>query len=103
MALDRPGVETMLLFTDSCEEVRLERWAPGALITLDLSRGGEFFVLAGEFHDGGEYFEPQSWLRIPVGQTLHATAGRDGCKVWVKTGGRNPESPANPASPDPHT
>ena len=89
MAIDRPGVQTMPLFNDSHEEVRLERWAPEALSTLDLSNGGEFFVLAGGFNEGGEDFESQSWLRIPAGQTLHATAGRNGCKVWVKTGRRN--------------
>ena len=31
-ATDRPGVEHIPLFSDSREEVRLERWAPGAAI-----------------------------------------------------------------------
>ena len=44
---DRKGVETMGLFADNSENVRLERWAPGASVELDLKGGGEFFVLEG--------------------------------------------------------
>ena len=43
-------------------------------------------VLDGEFSECGEIFEPQSWLRLPAGATLRATAGASGCRVWVKTG-----------------
>ena len=86
MASDRPGVASMPLFSDSRENVRLERWAPGAEITLEVPNGGEFLVLAGEFHERGESFEPQSWLRIPPRQTLRATAGHHGCEAWVKSG-----------------
>jgi hypothetical protein len=85
-ATDRPGVEVIRLFSDSREDVRLERWAPGATITLTVSGGAEVLVLAGGFAEGGERFEPQSWLRLPVGSALAAKAGPEGCKVWVKTG-----------------
>ena len=74
------------LFCDSREEVRLERWAPGAAITTSVPGGAEVLVLDGDFYEGGERFEAQSWLRIPVGSTLQANAGPNGCKVWVKTG-----------------
>src|SRR5271157_1852727 len=33
-AIGRPGVALIPLFCDGCEDVRLERWAPGAAITL---------------------------------------------------------------------
>ena len=83
---DRPGVENLALFADKVENVRLERWAPRAKIELDLPGGGEFLVLEGGFDERGESFVPHSWLRLPVGDRLHAIAGPNGCKLWVKTG-----------------
>ena len=82
----RSGVEVMPLFCDSREDVRLERWAPGAAIALDVPGGTELLVLDGGFKDGGDHFEPQSWLRLPPGSVLQATAGPEGCKAWVKAG-----------------
>jgi hypothetical protein len=43
-------------------------------------------VLEGAFREGGERFEPQSWLRLPPGARLRATAGSNGCGLWVKSG-----------------
>ena len=85
-AVDRPGVELLQLFRDDREDVRLERWAPGAAITLNVSGGAELLVLDGGFDEGGESFEPLSWLRLPVGSVLQAKAGPEGCRVWIKTG-----------------
>jgi hypothetical protein len=85
-AQGRPGVEIAALFRDSREEVRMERWQPNASVALDLPDGGEFLVLEGAFDEGGEAFAPQSWLRLPPRGRLSATAGRDGCTLWVKTG-----------------
>jgi quercetin dioxygenase-like cupin family protein len=85
-ATSRPGVELIPLFRDSREDVRLERWAPDAAITLAVPGGAEVLVLDGDFEESGEGFEPQSWLRLPVDSMLEATAGSGGCKVWIKTG-----------------
>jgi hypothetical protein len=85
-APDRPGVELLPLFCDRSEDVRLERWAPHAEIAQPLPGGAEVLVLDGSFDEGGEHFAPQSWLRLPCGGALQATAGSDGCTVWVKTG-----------------
>jgi hypothetical protein len=85
-ASNRPGVELMPLFCDSREKVRLERWAPGAGITMNLPGGAEVLVLDGDFYEGGERFEAQSWLRLPAGGALQAKPGPEGCKVWIKTG-----------------
>jgi ChrR Cupin-like domain len=85
-APDRPGVEIMPLFHDNREDVRLERWLPEAVITLSAPDGAEVLVLEGGFEEGGERFEPQSWLRLPTGSVLRATAGPSGCKAWIKTG-----------------
>jgi hypothetical protein len=76
----------MPLFRDQNEDVRLERWRPGAAMALDLPGGAEFLVLDGDFEEGAERFERQSWLRLPSGSDLAATVGQAGCKVWVKTG-----------------
>jgi hypothetical protein len=82
----RAGVELIPLFRDNREEVRLERWAPGAAISMAAPGGAEVLVLDGGFCEGGERFEVQSWLRLPAGSTLQAKAGPEGCQVWVKTG-----------------
>lgn len=93
-APDRAGVETIALFRDAREDVRLERWAPDAQIDLALPSGAELLVLDGGFREGGEAFTAQSWLRLPASSRLRAAAGPMGCRLWVKAGhlGRVPKS-----------
>jgi hypothetical protein len=74
------------LFRDGCEDVRLERWIPGAAITLSVPGGAEVLVLNGGFDEGGERFKRLSWLRLPTGSLLQAQAGQEGCEIWIKTG-----------------
>lgn len=83
-ASKRPGVSAIPLFHDQHEDVRLELWEAGADIELEVPFGIEVFVLDGSFVENNETFQPQSWLRLPCGDTLRATAGMDGCKVWIK-------------------
>jgi ChrR Cupin-like domain len=83
---DHNSVERMPLFQDGWEDVRLERWAPNAKLNLTVPGGIELLVLDGGFSEGGESFVPQSWLRLPRGATLRATAAANGCRLWVKTG-----------------
>jgi hypothetical protein len=83
---DRPGVELLTLFRGDGEDVRLERWRPDAAITLDVPGGAELLVLDGGFDEGGERFEPLSWLRLPASNTLRAETGPRGCRLWIKTG-----------------
>ena len=85
-AAGRPGVERLTLFRDNDEDVRLERWAPAATIILDLPGGAELLVLDGAFDQGGERFEPLSWLRLPMASVLQAAVGQQGCRIWIKTG-----------------
>ncbi len=85
-ASGRDGVEAMTLFADGSEQVRIERWRPGAAVASDAPGGMELLVLEGGFADGEERFEPQSWLRLPAGSRLEAVAGPQGCRVWVKEG-----------------
>ncbi len=82
----RVGAEVMGLFRDANEDVRLERWAPDARVQLDAGGGMEVLVIQGSFTEGGETFEPQSWLRLPTGAQSEARAGTSGAKVWIKSG-----------------
>ncbi len=83
---DRPGVRVQLLHADARETVRFEVWEPGAQVRLDLPGGGEIFVLAGGFAEGGVDMARWDWLRLPAGAALRAEAGPEGAQVWVKTG-----------------
>lgn len=74
------------MFENAWECVRLERWAPGIVIETLLPGGIELLVLDGGFTEGGEEFIQYSWLRLPVGSPLRATAGREGCSLWAKSG-----------------
>lgn len=82
----RAGVDQLLLYEDAREAVRLERWAPGSRLTGHLPGGAEFLCLDGSFVEGGEQFVALSWLRLPAGANLEATAGPHGATVWLKTG-----------------
>jgi hypothetical protein len=82
----RAGVELLPLYRDGVEDVRLERWSPGAAVTLALPGGLELLVLTGSFTEGSENFVEQSWLRLPPGAVLDAVAGPSGCRLWAKSG-----------------
>jgi anti-sigma factor ChrR (cupin superfamily) len=90
------GVEFAMLYENPWELVLLERWAPGTTVTVPLPGGIELLVLDGGFTEGGEEFTRYSWLRLPAGSTLRATAAAQGCRVWVKSGylARDLRSPA---------
>lgn len=82
----RPGVAILPLFQDARETVRLETWGSGADITIPLPDGGEFLVVSGSARCAQGDLREQSWLRLPAGSTLEATAGADGTKIWMKLG-----------------
>jgi hypothetical protein len=86
----RPGVELIPLFCDSREEIRLERWAPGAAITMTVPGGAEVLVLDGDFYEGG---------RTLRGAILAAAPGRQHAPSQGQSGGlqglgQNRPSPA---------
>jgi len=83
---DRPGVSTSPLYRDAHEQVQVERWEPGAILSIDAGEGAELFVLAGSFRERADELRPHSWLRTPAGSTLQVTAGADGAQVWIKRG-----------------
>lgn len=74
------------LFSDSREDVAIERWAPGAEVSIDAPGGMEVFVLEGGFAEAGDTLRRWDWLRLPPGTATKAKAGADGARVWVKSG-----------------
>ncbi len=82
----QPAVEVMPLYSDNRENVRLERWAPDAIISVDTSGGAELLVLEGGFSESDETFSRHSWLRVPDGDSLTINVGEKGARVWLKTG-----------------
>lgn len=58
-------------------DTAMEETAPGGI---------EILVIDGSLSEGGDILHTGSWLRLPDGMPLHAKAGPDGAKVWMKTG-----------------
>ena len=85
-SMDRKGVSIMPLFQDKRETVQMEIWEPDCDIGLELPNGGEFLVLEGNFRENKDLLSRNDWLRIPAGGALNAKSGKDGAKVWMKTG-----------------
>ena len=80
------GVATALLHQDDREVVTYSHVNAGATLHNADAGGIEMLVIAGSLEQGGETLGKGAWLRLPMGQPLTAVAGRDGAKVWIKTG-----------------
>lgn len=81
---DRPGVTAIPLYSDDNEEVEIQYWQSDTRVILDAQEGIELLVLAGSLEEGADTLKKDSWLRLPPGKTLNATAGSLGAKVWIK-------------------
>ncbi len=75
-----------VLHRDARETVSFHVLAPGATLAEPLPGGAELLVLAGSVTEGGDTLSKGGWLRLPQGSELHAVAGVDGARVWMKTG-----------------
>jgi ChrR Cupin-like domain len=97
-----PGVERASLFESASERVCLERWVPGTVVDMPAPGGIELFVLSGGFTEGGEAFARHSWLRLPAGARLCASAARGGCVLWAKSDhlAGTPRLPGEAGHPD---
>ena len=80
------GVATAEFYRDDHEVVRYACLSQGAKFALNDAGGIELLVLSGAVTESGDYLERGSWLRLPDGEPLSATAGPEGAKVWIKTG-----------------
>jgi hypothetical protein len=78
--------DVLPLFEDARERVRIETWAPDAVVEIGASGGLEAFVLNGGFSEGGDAFGRWDWLRLPPGSVFFGTAGPQGARVWIKSG-----------------
>lgn len=79
------GVSQIPLFEDARERVRIEIWDASAAVHVAAHKGFEALVIEGSFTEGGEEFDRNSWLRLPLGMALTATAGPQGARLWVKS------------------
>ncbi len=80
------GISASTIHQDERETVLVEKWAFDAKRSFDAPGGAELLVLDGLVIFGGEELGKHSWLRIPFGDTLNAQAGKNGARVWIKTG-----------------
>ncbi|WP_171103306.1 MULTISPECIES: cupin domain-containing protein [unclassified Ruegeria] len=80
------GVATAALHEDPREIVTYSHLDPGAQLSSDAKGGIELLVIDGEITAGADVLRKNSWLRLPEGEALAATAGADGAKIWMKTG-----------------
>ncbi len=68
------------------DEMRLERWAPGASPgSVRYAGGAEILVLKGELRDEQASYAAWTWLRLPV-ESEHTPVSPQGCELYVKTG-----------------
>lgn len=77
---------SVTLFDNGHEHVGLQEWRAGMPIEIENREGLELLVVSGSFSDAHDVFEELSWLRLPDGRNLSATAGANGTRVWFKTG-----------------
>ena len=80
------GVASAELHRDAFEVVSYSHLDAGATLAKSDAGGIELLVISGSVHEGSETLGKGAWLRLPDGQSLNATAGDDGAKVWMKTG-----------------
>jgi len=73
-----------VLFASTHEQVHLKHLAAGATLHLINPRGLECLLLQGRL-DGADFsLEPLSWMRLPAGTPLQASAGPLGARLWFK-------------------
>ena len=80
------GVATAILHKDERETVTYHHIDAGASLDLDADGGIELLMIGGEMSESGDDLSKGSWLRVPEGEALHAVAGPNGAKLWMKTG-----------------
>ncbi|CAM4163058.1 cupin domain-containing protein [Psychrobacter arenosus] len=78
--------EVCPLFADEREDVSLRRWQAGTALTIENVKGAEILVVAGELIEGEKTYQPNSWLRYPIGSNIELAAGSEGVTVYLKTG-----------------
>ena len=83
---ERPGVSVLPLHQYRDEQVAAQIWTAQQPISLANTGGIEILVLAGSFTYRGKSFNALDWLRLPIGEHLHAQVANVDCKVLLKCG-----------------
>ena len=83
---EEASASVVTLFDNGYERVGLQEWQAGMPIEIENREGLELLVVSGSFSDEHENFRELSWLRLPGGRNLSATAGAQGARVWFKAG-----------------
>ncbi|MGE6474379.1 cupin domain-containing protein [Psychrobacter sp. NPDC078631] len=78
------------LFSDGVEHVSLQRIDAGELLFTETVHGGaEILVVAGELIEGGQVYQQDSWIRLPIDTSVQIKAGVKGATIYLKTGHLN--------------
>ncbi|WP_269494843.1 cupin domain-containing protein [Castellaniella sp. S9] len=77
--------EVCPLFSADAEQVCLQRLAADDTLFSGPVDGAELLVLAGSLVADGRTYARGSWLRLPVGDAPHFTAGAQGVTLYLKT------------------
>ena len=80
------GIATTELHRDTFEVVTYSHLDAGKTLTNSDPGGIEMLVIGGTVNEGSDTLGKGAWLRLPEGETLNATADKNGAKVWIKTG-----------------
>ncbi|MEP1443502.1 MAG: cupin domain-containing protein [Hyphomicrobiales bacterium] len=80
------GVATAELHKDDREKVTYSHVGADTPFTNTDEGGIELLIIGGSLVVSGEALPKGGWLRLPDGQPLEAIAGKDGAKIWMKTG-----------------
>ncbi|MEP3630135.1 MAG: cupin domain-containing protein [Hyphomicrobiales bacterium] len=80
------GVATAELHKDGREHVTYSHVDANAAFANTDAGGIELLMIGGSLIVFGEELPKGGWLRLPEGKPLNAVAGKDGAKVWMKTG-----------------
>ena len=80
------GVATAELHKDDREHVTYAHVDANTAFTNSNAGGIELLMIGGSLIVSGDELPKGGWLRLPEGQPLDAVAGKDGAKVWMKTG-----------------
>ncbi|GBL05160.1 cupin domain-containing protein [Glaciecola sp. KUL10] len=80
------GVSITPLYKDAIEQVSMIDLEADAVLSMDVPNGAELYVMEGEIEESGDALRQSSWLRQPIDHRIEMKAGKNGARVWCKTG-----------------
>lgn len=83
---EKKGISRAVVFQNKRETVSVERWSASENRTISDAGGTEVLLLEGAIEWDGAQFTRHDWIRIPPGHEARFRAGKDGTRIWMKTG-----------------